>query len=544
MDEGSTPSSFDSSTISTSNSLALGDRILVVKSSVDDIGWNDLHRETLESYVERMHITTMHAYSFSKSIFLRKLQDTNFRIQGYINKDFFKVVWLSLVDYSRGQARARLIIDYCESIGQYLDDYLTITNYQRPNFVYAQQSAIIEGIKIYTTYVYNVHLRFGQHLRRAVNILLDIREALNTLQPVFDAYDEGYNFGEWGLCYDVKRNHVNHFKIFYQLSCLLKHLGLPVFICFPLRRSWSPCYVTIDSKIFCQNILGIRWSNAVDKLDYWRQVVNLDSKALKPKKGGQLRFRGTIQTDGVGVTVFKKRSDRQTRYTARFRVEYEATSYITDLARRNHQEISGRCVASNQCNFGTLNNSKTRRGKPKKYRRILQDLKAQDPDVVQAEQALSQQPSSTVSVKDFGRFLQAISEQSAALSRFYGHTIINHDNGYLLFRKIRLSVYFNKQRAEQKLIQDLRAKFGEDAVFVMGNWSAPHARYYEPICGHGFRRLLKKHGFGVFLIDEYKTSRCCPTCHNESLHTFRRVPNPRPYQRERYSTVVCHGLLR
>ncbi|PHZ15868.1 uncharacterized protein RHIMIDRAFT_233476 [Rhizopus microsporus ATCC 52813] len=53
MDEDSTPSSFYSSAMSTSSSLALDDRILAVKSSVDDIGWNDLYRETLESFVER-----------------------------------------------------------------------------------------------------------------------------------------------------------------------------------------------------------------------------------------------------------------------------------------------------------------------------------------------------------------------------------------------------------------------------------------------------------------------------------------------------------
>ncbi|KAG1433923.1 hypothetical protein G6F57_021850 [Rhizopus arrhizus] len=82
--------------------------------------------------------------------------------------------------------------------------------------------------------------------------------ALHTLQPVFDAYDRGYNFGQQGLYYDVKRNPVNHFKAFYQLSRLFVRLGLPVFNCFPLRHSWSPCYVTIDSKILCQNILEIR----------------------------------------------------------------------------------------------------------------------------------------------------------------------------------------------------------------------------------------------------------------------------------------------
>ncbi|PHZ07752.1 uncharacterized protein RHIMIDRAFT_242408 [Rhizopus microsporus ATCC 52813] len=78
----------------------------------------------------------------------------------------------------------------------------------------------------------------------------------------------------------------------------------------------------------------------------------------------------------------------------------------------------------------------------------------------------------------------------------------------------------------------------------MGNWSSPYASYYEPIRSLGFRGFFKKHRLQVFLIDEYKTSKCCPTCHNESLHTFRRVPNPRPYQCERYPAVVCHSLLR
>ncbi|ORE13263.1 hypothetical protein BCV71DRAFT_189557, partial [Rhizopus microsporus] len=59
--------------------------------------------------------------------------------------------------------------------------------------------------------------------------------------------------------------------------------------------------------------------------------------------------------------------------------------------------------------------------------------------------------------------------------------------------------------------------------------------YHEPIRDLDFRRFLKKHGFQVFLIDEYKFNRCYLTCHNESLRTFRRVPNSRPYQRERYS---------
>ncbi|KAI9470888.1 MAG: hypothetical protein EXX96DRAFT_371861 [Benjaminiella poitrasii] len=57
----------------------------------------------------------------------------------------------------------------------------------------------------------------------------------------------------------------------------------------------------------------------------------------------------------------------------------------------------------------------------------------------------------------------------------------------------------------------------------MGNWSAPHIRYHEPIRGIGFRKLLKKYNFSVYLIDAFKTSKCCPECHNLSLTAFKRV---------------------
>ncbi|KAI9310766.1 hypothetical protein BX666DRAFT_2004562, partial [Dichotomocladium elegans] len=50
-------------------------------------------------------------------------------------------------------------------------------------------------------------------------------------------------------------------KAFYQLACLFQRLELPAFNCFPLRRRCSPCYMFIDRKILCQNILERSWNN-------------------------------------------------------------------------------------------------------------------------------------------------------------------------------------------------------------------------------------------------------------------------------------------
>jgi hypothetical protein len=93
------------------------------------------------------------------------------------------------------------------------------------------------------------------------------------------------------------------------------------------------------------------------------------------------------------------------------------------------------------------------------------------------------------------------------------------------------------------MVAKLKSKFRNDVVFVMGNYSAPNAPYQEPMRGVGFRRLLKKHGFLVYLIDEFRASQCCPFCEHHSPTTFKRIPNPWPYQRPNNPEVIYYGLL-
>ncbi|KAI9323571.1 hypothetical protein BX666DRAFT_1888198, partial [Dichotomocladium elegans] len=62
----------------------------------------------------------------------------------------------------------------------------------------------------------------------------------------------------------------------------------------------------IANKTLCQNILQRSRNNDDElvNLDYWYEVVDLNSKAFRPQKEGDLTFRGMISTDGVGITVF------------------------------------------------------------------------------------------------------------------------------------------------------------------------------------------------------------------------------------------------
>ncbi|KAG1296531.1 hypothetical protein G6F66_003379 [Rhizopus arrhizus] len=113
----------------------------------------------------------------------------------------------------------------------------------------------------------------------------------------------------------------------------------------------------------------------------------------------------------------------------------------------------------------------------------------------------------------------------------------------LPFRKLKFSSKLFLDQNDQKLVRSLKAKFGQDAVLVFGDWSAPNVKYQEPTRSKRLIRMLKKNGFVVYLINEYKRSSHCPTCENE-LEKFKTVPNPRPYQQKKNPDVLCNGLLR
>jgi hypothetical protein len=78
---------------------------------------------------------------------------------------------------------------------------------------------------------------------------------------------------------------------------------------------------------------------------------------------------------------------------------------------------------------------------------------------------------------------------------------------------MKLSSYSNRKQADKRLARNLR-KLDENAILVFGDWSAPNTKFHEPIQGVGMKRMLKKEGFKVLLINEFKTSNICPACNS------------------------------
>jgi hypothetical protein len=85
--------------------------------------------------------------------------------------------------------------------------------------------------------------------------------------------------------------------------------------------------------------------NDRNKLDIWRSLVNLDSKGFKAQSYGQIRFRGTIQTVGVGISILKElRYTTAGDFTRRTQNMEPDVPYITTLQNECHQSILGLCV--------------------------------------------------------------------------------------------------------------------------------------------------------------------------------------------------------
>ena len=69
----------------------------------------------------------------------------------------------------------------------------------------------------------------------------------------------------------------------------------------------------------------------------------------------------------------------------------------------------------------------------------------------------------------------------------------------------------------------------------------------NPPNGIGMRKLFRKAGYQVYLVDEHRTSCRCYKCERrkkDSCETFRKVTNPRPWRRKERPFVTCHGLVK
>ena len=534
---------------------------------------------------------------------------------------------------------AAQILVYQAVINRHLPRYMQVSGYALQMLPNSQQIAQYEATKICTAYINNIQERYGAHLRSVLNNRLKHKtfphrpllghfkrlyalprdqreEGLNALlqseaslqqwcaahaqhgrvitatdiakmyaslcctrevlQPVFAHYAVEYAYRQNSIYYDIKANTIDHMNAFWRLSTVSQILDDNAFQVFPVRTSWIPCYMQIDTKILYQHILKQASLVGEPKMEVWARVVDLQRKIFKPR--GEERFEGSIFTDGVGVSVLRQNfpSGKNARTTKRKQRKEDSKETGIDAIKAEDKQrlvfidpnrrdllycMAYNSTAAQKQTYRYTLNQRNKEMRLKKYRAIRD--RAKTPTIIELETALSQYKHKTLDRGDFEDYLQHRANMERDLLDFYAITFSH--SGHPLHRKLKLGSKIQADRSDRRLAQSLKAHFGADVQLVMGDWSSPHQRFHQPSRGIGMRNMLRKAGFAVFVLDEHKTSKVflsrlihkhklllitlktkkvCNTCLQPSLETFRDRRNPRPFQRHKRPITRVHGLLR
>ena len=83
------------------------------------------------------------------------------------------------------------------------------------------------------------------------------------------------------------------------------------------------------------------------------------------------------------------------------------------------------------------------------------------------------------------------------------------------YRRTKWYRYINTQKAESEMIKEFKEKIGKpkETVIVFGDWSEKEtAKNNEPTICKRTKKILKRAGYKIYLIDEYCTSKYCNKC--------------------------------
>ncbi|KAJ1991864.1 hypothetical protein GGI26_003757 [Coemansia sp. RSA 1358] len=565
-------------------------------------------------------------FQLARWTFVHELEeDSSFDPGDFLGQNFFSKVFQYLTSRKERPNVAQKAKRWRSLLKKHLPDYMAVTGIGPITLRALGRVAGYEATKTKTAYINNVKMGLGQHFRRAVNMLLNTHEekkalcdemagrlenefrreceariwllarqfkeaichhhpdlsnlgpkarsTVEELQLILSAYPDAYEFAEDSIYYDAKSSPQWHLKAFFELIKFFERRAMKSFQCFPLRTSWVPAHMQIDTRILRRHILRSEHKPKDSDKTSWSKVLDLGCKAVRPQKSK--RFWGAIQTDVVSVSIIRLTEDaKKRRRRRRQKANGEDAPVVDGCAEGSPEQskagaagsksgqrrrrktgsshdcryihqvpkidlaaTSGKCVLidpgrrdllfrmhesntpENPQTYRYIRNQKAKESRSTRFRRIRKKAKhrcARD-DIRAAENKLAQVANRTVDSAKYQCYVETWAMARPCLS--------------------------DRQMRGWPRISNLQTKFGQDTVLVMGNRSAPMSQYHEPIRNKGMRAMLRKHGFQMYLLDENRTPKTCPVCCDGELYV-QKVQNPRPFRRATDATDFCHGLLR
>jgi hypothetical protein len=239
---------------------------------------------------------------------------------------------------------------------------------------------------------------------------------------------------------------------------------------------------------------------------------------MEPDKHGYT-FDHMVETDGVSISILLVRKEFVGKKVTKPRVgPPPPEQYIDELT--DYTKVADKKLVAIDSNMNDLlycvdgpdadktiyrYTQDTRRKDTyvKKHRDYLQTRKHEvidDKRVVEWEVELSAYNKKTTDFAAFETYVAKKNEMNVRLAPFYQD---------YTFRRMKMLSFIGRQRTEAKMIREFKEKFGsgEEVVVAIGDWEQrQHRKFKEPTKGKGFRTLLRKASYDVYLVDEFRTS--------------------------------------
>ena len=137
------------------------------------------------------------------------------------------------------------------------------------------------------------------------------------------------------------------------------------------------------------------------------------------------------------------------------------------------------------------------RNKRLKYQRIIKNYKDKK-GITKEENKLSDYNSKSCNYDKFKEFIKKKNELNEILLEKYKDE---------KFRQYKWYSYIQKKRAEDRLVNDIKEKYDENTVLIIGDWSKSESSTIKKISvpNKGLKRKLSEH-FTIYMIDEFRTS--------------------------------------
>ncbi|KAL0220841.1 hypothetical protein RCL1_000695 [Eukaryota sp. TZLM3-RCL] len=190
------------------------------------------------------------------------------------------------------------------------------------------------------------------------------------------------------------------------------------------------------------------------------------------------------------------------------RLERDKWSRLTYSAGRRRRELRQDWIKRVEFNFLQANNQ-------------IKVGANENGDIIQSINELTNELSThdhkTLDIQKFQRYIRAKLRYNNLLKAIYNNKI---------WRRHRFYQYQNTQRSEAELINRIKGitqKKLNDVVIGFGDWEQSRNRKGKaPTKGKGLRTLLRRNGFNVFLVDEYRTSKQCAACLKKGIQSFNK----------------------